>query len=76
METRDAVELLEEARKIVQPIRWLKTKEAAAHIGIDYRRLYELAASKEIPSYRVGPQGLRFKESDLDSWVQSNHWNF
>ncbi|MBV9454269.1 MAG: helix-turn-helix domain-containing protein [Rubrobacter sp.] len=70
-------EVMAEAARIVKMLSptWLKAKEAAANIGIDYRRLYELAAKKEMPSYRVGPQGLRFKKSDLDYWVRTNSWN-
>jgi excisionase family DNA binding protein len=61
-------EVMAEAARIVEALSptWLKTKEAAEHLRMDYRKLYELAAKKEIPSYRVGPQGIRFKKADLD----------
>tara|TARA_R110002020_G_scaffold399876_1_gene609672 strand:+ start:156 stop:344 length:189 start_codon:yes stop_codon:yes gene_type:complete len=46
----------------------LTIKEVAEYLKVNERTIYRLAASNELPGFRVG-NALRFKRSDLDTWV-------
>ncbi|WP_352309033.1 helix-turn-helix domain-containing protein [Psychrobacter sp. W2-37-MNA-CIBAN-0211] len=46
----------------------LTIKEVAEYLKVNERTIYRLAASNELPGFRVG-NAWRFKRSDLDAWV-------
>ena len=46
----------------------LTIKEVAEYLKVNERTIYRLAASNELPGFRVG-NAWRFKRSDLDTWV-------
>lgn len=46
----------------------LTIKEVAEYLKVNERTIYRLAASNDLPGFRVG-NAWRFKRSDLDTWV-------
>ncbi|WP_198332429.1 methylation-associated defense system helix-turn-helix domain-containing protein MAD1 [Psychrobacter aquimaris] len=46
----------------------LTIKEVAEYLKVNERTIYRLAASNELPGFRVG-NAWRFKRSDLDTWM-------
>jgi len=46
----------------------LTIKEVAEYLKVNERTIYRLAASNELPGFRVG-NAWRFKRSDLDDWM-------
>jgi excisionase family DNA binding protein len=46
-------------------------RTAAAHVGLSTRTVYQFVRDGRIPGIRVGGR-WRFRQSDLDSWLQSN----
>ncbi|MBD1583426.1 MULTISPECIES: helix-turn-helix domain-containing protein [Alteromonadales] len=46
----------------------LTIKEVAQYLKVNERTIYRLAASGELPGFRVG-NAWRFKQSDLATWV-------
>jgi predicted DNA-binding transcriptional regulator AlpA len=49
--------------------RWLRTPEAARHLGMSVSELHRRAAAGAIPHEQEGPgAALYFKRSDLDAW--------
>ncbi len=48
----------------------LKTREAAAYLGVHVETLRRLARRREIPSFKVG-RDWRFNESELDRWARN-----
>lgn len=52
----------------------LTIKEVAEYLKVNERTIYRLAASGELPGFRVG-SAWRFKSSDLETWVaqQTEH---
>lgn len=59
-----------------EPEAWIGADEAARHIGCPRSRIYRLVSqsrsrerSNPIPFVKDG-QGLRFRRSDLDAWLE------
>lgn len=49
--------------------RWLRTPEAARHLGISVPELHRKAAAGAIPHHQDGPgAALFFQRSELDAW--------
>jgi predicted DNA-binding transcriptional regulator AlpA len=49
--------------------RWLRTPEAAHHLGMSVSELHRRAAAGAIPHEQEGPgAALYFKRSNLDAW--------
>ena len=46
----------------------LTIKEVAEYLKVNERTISRLAASNELPGFRVG-NAWRFKRSDIDTWV-------
>jgi len=46
----------------------LTIKEVAEYLKVNERTIYRLAASNDLPGFRVG-NAWRFKRSDLEAWV-------
>lgn len=42
---------------------------AAAYLGVAVGTLYSWVSTKRIKFYRIGPRCIRFKISDLKSWL-------
>lgn len=60
------------AESLVKPITPLvDAKEAARILAIGARKLWELTASHEIPSVRIG-RAVRYELSDLEAFIQKN----
>lgn len=46
----------------------LTIKQVADYLKVNERTIYRLAASSEIPAFKVG-NSWRFKRSELESWI-------
>ena len=53
-----------------QPKLLLTLFEAANAMNVSERTLWQLAKTKQIPSVRVGPRGLRFRLAALEKWIE------
>lgn len=49
----------------------LTVKQAAAHLGISFKALYDIIEKRKIAHYRLGVSGgaIRLKKSDLDDYL-------
>tara|TARA_R110002072_G_scaffold302794_1_gene488779 strand:+ start:13355 stop:13540 length:186 start_codon:yes stop_codon:yes gene_type:complete len=45
-------------------------KEVAEYLKVNERTIYRLAASGELPAFKVG-NSWRFKQADLEKWIAS-----
>lgn len=65
---RQVAELIE--LETADPERWVKTADAAEHLGCTPQRIYDLISGRtsNIPYRREG-RSLRFRLSDLDAWL-------
>jgi len=64
-----AAELRDALDGIDEDDRWLRTPEAARHLGMSVSELHRRAAAGAIPHEQEGPgAALYFKRSDLDAW--------
>lgn len=54
----------------------LTIKDVADYLKVNERTIYRLAASGELPGFKVG-NSWRFKQSELDQYIatQHNHTN-
>ena len=53
------------------PKAWLTPEEAANHLGISLRRIYQYASAGSIPCHRLPDSNLlRFHINELDAWVR------
>lgn len=50
--------------------RLLTAKELAELFGCRLNTIYELAGHGDLPSYRVGGVGRRFRESEVEAWLE------
>lgn len=50
--------------------RWVSSKEAAEHLGVNKDTLQRWINNKSIPCHRVG-RLWKFHISEIDNWVQS-----
>ena len=56
-----------------KPSSWLSAKEAAAHLGVSTRTLYQFCRSEGLRHARLtaSPNGvMRFKQQWLDEWLE------
>lgn len=54
------------------PKQWMNVKEAAEFLGVQVSTLYSYISSRRIPFYKIpGSQLVKFKVSDLNSWLES-----
>ncbi len=54
------------------PLKLLKVKHAAEVLSISVSKMNDLYYGGEIPHVRVGKRSVRFRESDLESYVEAN----
>jgi len=47
----------------------LTIKQVAGYLKVTERTIYRLAASKQIPAFKVGGS-WRFSRADIDSWIK------
>ena len=47
----------------------LTIKEVAAYLKVNERTVYRLAASGDIPAFKVGGS-WRFKAADIERWIE------
>ena len=45
-------------------------EEASKAYNIKVSTLYAMVSQKRIPHHRLGPRMVRFKKSELDSWIE------
>ncbi|MBR3909032.1 MAG: helix-turn-helix domain-containing protein [Clostridia bacterium] len=50
--------------------RWISSKEAAAHLGVNKDTLQKWINKKTIPCHRVG-RLWKFQISEIDNWIKS-----
>lgn len=50
--------------------RWVSSKEAAEHLGVNKDTLQRWINNKTIPCHRVG-RLWKFRLSEIDNWIQS-----
>ena len=48
----------------------LTIKQVAVYLKVNERTIYRLAASGEIPAFKVG-NSWRFKQSELQAWIKA-----
>jgi excisionase family DNA binding protein len=48
----------------------LTIKQVAGYLKVNERTIYRLAASAELPAFKVG-NSWRFKRSDLEAWIKA-----
>jgi excisionase family DNA binding protein len=53
---------------VIEPL--LNAKQLAELLGCRLNTVYELASRGELPSYRVAGVGRRFRESEVEDWIQ------
>lgn len=51
------------------PIRWMSTKAAAEHLGVNLRTLYRFIDEGDLAAYKFG-RVIRLKEDDVDAFVE------
>ena len=49
----------------------LKPEEVCEALGINKRRLYNMASQNELPRVKVG-QNIRFRQDDIISYIEEN----
>jgi len=52
----------------------LTIKEVAEYLKVNERTIYRLAASGELPAFKVG-NSWRFKQSELEYWITAQQSN-
>lgn len=50
----------------------LTVKEVAEYLKVNERTVYRMAASGEIPGFKVGAS-WRFKQSEIEQWIKQQH---
>lgn len=51
---------------------WLTVHECATYLGLKPSSIYQMVAERRILCYKIpNSQALRFKRSELDSWLES-----
>lgn len=48
----------------------LTIKEVAEYLKVNERTIYRLAASAELPAFKVG-NSWRFKRAELEAWIKA-----
>ena len=51
--------------------RLLTAREVAADLGVEFRTVLKWAKAGELPAFRLPSGALRFRESDLDAWLEA-----
>jgi len=52
------------------PIRWMSTKEAAEHLGVNLRTLYRFIDEGGLVAYKFG-RVIRLKQEDVEGFIES-----
>jgi excisionase family DNA binding protein len=55
-----------------KPLKLLKVKEAADVLGISVSTMNDLYYRGEVRHVRVGRRSVRFRESDLEKYIEAN----
>lgn len=55
-----------------KPLKLLRVRDAAEVLGISISKMNALYYGGEVPHVRVGRRSVRFRESDLESYVEAN----
>ena len=53
---------------MVEPIRWMGTREACERLGITLRTLYRFIDEGQLPAYKMG-RVIRLQETDIDAFI-------
>jgi excisionase family DNA binding protein len=53
--------------------RLLTTREVAAFLGLSPETVLRRYRAGELPGYRLGSNVLRFRESEIEAWLDSLH---
>ena len=69
-EERIAALVVERLEARLRPSEWMKMKEAAAHVNLDYWKFARLVRSGEIPSHKLDGS-IRINRAELDEWALS-----
>ena len=51
---------------------WWDIRKSAEYLGVSVAFLRKAVRHKAVPFARAGSKVLRFRRSDLDSWLESN----
>jgi excisionase family DNA binding protein len=51
--------------------RLLTTREVAAFLGVSPETVLRRWRAGELPGYRLGSNVLRFRESEIEAWLES-----
>ena len=51
-----------------EPEKLLTAPQLAATLGLHVKTVYDLAARKKLPSYKIGA-ALRFRQSEIEQWL-------
>ena len=55
--------------------RWWTIGEAAGYLSVSVAFLRKRVRQRDIPFKRVGSKALRFRQQDLDAWLDANNSN-
>ena len=68
--TKDLVRLIDERLAAARRVQCIDSREAAKLLGISERKLAQLVAEGEVPSFLIG-RSRRFEVLDLEDWIAS-----
>ena len=54
---------------MVEPIRWMSTRETSERLGVTLRTLYRFINEGQIPAFKLG-RVIRLKESDVEDFIE------
>lgn len=58
---------------MIEPL--LTAKQVAELLGCRVNSIYELAGRGELPSYKVAGVGRRFRESEIEHWLEAQRYS-
>jgi len=61
---------METGNSFIDHTTYITIKEVAIYLNVKEKTLYALAASGDIPHYRIG-RLIRFKKDEIDAWMQT-----
>lgn len=53
----------------------LTVNDVATYLGMSPQNVYALAKGEKIPHYKIGGKSIRFKEDEVERWVNSQKIN-
>lgn len=55
---------------MVDPIRWMSTRETSERLGVTLRTLYRFIDEGQIAAYKLG-RVIRLKEDDVEAFIEA-----